>query len=191
MTLKKIDTGSLLTAEDMWEMPEVPGKQFELVRGELVEVPRATGKHGLLVRTICLLLHPFVVARDLGEVFMDGVSYIIGRDPDTVRVPDVSFISKARIPEGGIPDTYMPMVPDLTVEIVSSGDRAVKVYDKVHQYLDGGARLVWVLWPTHRSITVYSSAGAVRELGEGDELDGGDVLPGFRVRVAEIFKALG
>ena len=179
----------LLTAEQLWAMPEVPGKRFELVKGELVEVPPAGGLHALIVKVFLRLLDPFVLARNLGEVFADGLGYIIGRNPDIVRVPDVSFVSRARLPAGGIPEGFIPFAPDLAVEIVSPGDRAEEVYGKVREYLAAAARLVWVVWPRHRAVTVYTANGEVRELREGDELDGGAVLPGFRVRVAELFPA--
>ncbi len=83
-----------------------------------------------------------------------------------------------------------PYPPDLAVEVVSPGDRAEEVYGKVREYLDAGARLVWVVWPRHRAVTVYTLDGQVRERREGDALDGDDVLPGFRVRVAELFAAI-
>ncbi len=182
----------LLTAEQLWAMPEAPGKRYELVKGELVEVPGAGGLHGFIAGLIYRLIAAFDEQRDeqrLGYAFPDGVGYIIGRDPDVVRIPDVSFVSRARLPTGGIPEGFIPFAQDLAVEIVSPGDRAEDVYGKVREYLTAGARLVWVVWPRHRAVTVYTANGEVRELREGDELDGGAVLPGFRVRVAELFPA--
>lgn len=85
---------------------------------------------------------------------------------------------------------FVPFAPDLAVEIVSPNDRAYEIYDKVRQYLEGGTRLVWVVWPRHRSLTVFTSDGTVGELREGDKLDGGDMIPGFGVQVAEIFSAV-
>lgn len=177
----------LLTAEDVWEMPEVPGKQFELVDGELVEVPGVGALHGLIAALIYKLLDTFVLGRDLGLVFGDNTSYILRRGPDRVRIPDVSFISWDRVPEGGVPEGYWPVAPDLAVEIVSPGDRADDVHDKVREYLEAGTRLVWILWPKHRAVTVREPGGVIRELGPDDELDGGDVLPGFRAHVGELF----
>ncbi len=116
--------------------------------GELVEVPPAGALHGLIVRVFLRLLDPFVLARDLGEVFGDGVGYIIRRDPDVVRIPDASFVSRARIPAGGVPRGFWPFAPDLAVEIVSPGDSATELRAKVREYLDAGTRLVWVVWPT-------------------------------------------
>lgn len=178
----------LLTAEGLWEMPEVPGKRFELVEGELVELPGAGALHNLIAALIYRLLHAHCEGGGLGFVFTDGIGYILGRRPDRVRVPDVSFVSQGRVPESGLPEGFWPSAPDLAVEVVSPSDRADEVRRRVRDYLEAGTRLVWLVWPRQRSVTVYAADGAVRELGEGDELDGGAVLPGFRVRVAELFE---
>ena len=179
----------LMTAEELWELPEKPGVRYELVEGELVEVPGAGGVHAQLVMNLLLLLHPFVSGPDLGRVFSDGLAYILGRSPDRVRVPDVSFVSRERIPAGGVPVSFWPGAPDLAVEIVSPGDRAQDVHAKVREYLESGVRLVWVLWPNTRSLSVHEPGGVARELDPDAELDGGAVLPGFRGRVAELFEA--
>lgn len=167
-------------------MPEIPGKRFELVRGELVEAPGAGYPHAQLVIALVMVLRPFVVERDLGKVFADGLGYIIACGPDVVRVPDVSFIAKDHLPDEGF-EGYVPFAPDLAVEIVSPGDRAEEVYGKVREYLAAGTRLVWVFWPKHRAVSVHTREGDTRELEANDEIAGGDVIPGFRVCVAELF----
>ncbi|HEX5501656.1 MAG TPA: Uma2 family endonuclease [Thermomicrobiales bacterium] len=178
----------LMTAEELWELPERPGVRYELVKGALVEVPGAGGVHAQLIVNLLLLLHPFVTGRGLGRVFGDGLAYIIKRGPDVVRIPDASFVSEARLPAGGIPAGFWPGAPDLAVEVVSPNDRAEDLHDKARDYLEAGARLVWVLWPHRRAVSVHEPGGAIRELGPDDELGGGDVLPGFRVRVADLFE---
>jgi Uma2 family endonuclease len=178
----------LMTAEQLWEMPEAPGRRYELVKGELVEVPGAGGLHGAIALLIGSLLSAFVRPRRLGIVGGDGTGYILARDPDELRIPDVSFVSRARIPEGGVPRGCWPLAPDLAVEIVPPGNAATEIRRKVREYLDAGTRLVWVVWPDDRAVTVHAADGAARDLGAEDELDGGDVLPGFRVRVAELFE---
>ena len=178
---------TLMTAEDLWAMPEVPGKRFELVRGELVEVPGAGGVHGMIVGLIYRLLWAVAHERRLGHVAPDGVSYVVSHDPDVVRVPDVSFVRRERIPADGIPVGYWPFAPDLAIEVVSPNDRAETLRIKVREYLDGGARVVWIAWPDTRSVDVHPVDGPVVELGPDDELDGGDVVPGFRVRVGDLF----
>lgn len=185
----------LLSAEELWEMPELPGKRFELADGELVEMPGTGGLHNLIVGLVYELIRPFVLGRRLGQVFTDGTSYLLRRGPDRLRIPDVSFVSWDHLPEDGVPEGYIPVAPDLAVKVVSPNDRADDVHDKVDQrketlvreYLEAGARMVLVLWPKRRTVTVYEPGVAAHELGPDDDLDGGDVLPGFRVRVDELF----
>ena len=178
----------LVTAEELWEMPEVPGKVLELVDGEVVEVPGAGALHALIVELVLRLLGAHARERDLGLAFGDNTSYILRRNPDMVRIPDVSFVSWGRVREEGVPEGYWELAPDLAVEVVSPNDRAEDVYDKVSEYLGAGTRVVWLLWPRRRMVTVRGADGAIRELGPEGELDGGDVLPGFRVRVGELFE---
>jgi Uma2 family endonuclease len=177
----------LMTAEQFQEMPDDPGKRYELVNGEVVEVPFANHNHGRIVMALMRMLDTFVLDHDLGEVLGDGNGFIITRAPDSVRGPDISFIAQERVPEDAFPGV-IPFAPDLAVEIVSPSDRASEVHDKVYQYVGNGVRLVWVLWPTTRSVSVFTSGNPVTELGPDDELDGGDVLPGFHVRVGELFE---
>jgi Uma2 family endonuclease len=177
----------LLTAEEYVNLPDDPGTRYELVRGELVEVGFATAAHGWIVRMIFRLLDGFVEREGLGQVFRDGVGFIVARSPDTVRGPDVSFVAAERVLSVGIPTGNWPFAPDLAVEVVSPGDRRAKLREKIRDYLDGGSRLVWVVWPTTPSVSVHSPDGLVRTLDAEDELDGGDMIPGFRIRVAELF----
>ena len=113
----------------------------------------------------------------------------MARDPDTVRAPDVAFISKARFtppPE----EAFWPGAPDLAVEIVSPGDTIREIDEKVKAWMDAGARMVWVLNPAWRAATVYRSATEIKTLTEKDELSGEDVVPGFRHPLGELFAGL-
>lgn len=178
----------LMTAEDLWEMPEVPGKRFELVEGDIVEAPGAGMLHNLNVGLIYKLIDTYVQEQHLGLVFTDGTGYVLRRQPDVVRIPDVSFVSWERLPEGDVPEGYGTGSPDLAVEIVSPGDRAEEVHDNVLGYLDAGTQMVWVLWPKRQSVTVYESGRVGRELGPDDVLQGGEVLPNFQATVKELFE---
>lgn len=178
----------LITIDDLWEMPEKPGVRFELVDGKLIEVTGAGGIHTMIMVTLFRLLSEFSQRHQYGIVFPDGLGYILSPHPGRLRIPDVSFASRDRIPMDGIPEGFWPGPPDLAVEIVSPNDRAEDVHAKVGEYLESGARAVSVLWPRERSVTVSGTTGPVKELGPDDELDGGDVLPGFSVRVVEVFE---
>jgi Uma2 family endonuclease len=181
----------LLMAEQYAMLPEPLNTRHELVRGELVEVGFASVVHAVIVSVLYDALKPFVVARGLGVVFGDGVGCITTRNPDTVRGPDLSFVAADRVPSSGFPSGYWPFAPDLAVEVVSPNERMSEVQDRVREYLAAGSRLVWVLRPTRRTATAYSADGLVREFKIGDVLDGGDVVPGFRVAVAELFAVAG
>jgi Uma2 family endonuclease len=177
----------MMTIEDLWELPEKPGVRYELADGELVEVPGASFIHGLITGLILDLLRDFVRKTRMGLVVGDGVSYVLSNQPPRLRIPDASFVSRDKIPAGGVPEGFFPGAPDLAVEIVSPNDRAGEVHAKVGEYLAAGTRAVWVLWPSDRSVTVHYAGGQVEELGPNRDLDGGNVLPGFRVRVGDLF----
>ena len=177
-----------MTAEELWELPEKPGTRYELVDGELVELPGAGVLHTLIVGLVYKLIDAFATERDLGLAFPDGMGYVIRQNPDLLRIPDVSFVSWGRVPEEGVPEGFWYMAPDLAVEVVSPNDRADDVHEKVREYLQTGSKAVWVMWPKQRSVTTYTPDGVARELGPEEELDGGDALAGFRMRVGGLFE---
>lgn len=178
----------LMTVEDLWELQEVPGIRFELVNGELIEVPGATLTHGLIAAVLYRLMFAFASDHRLGIVVPDGVAFVLQRHPSIVRIPDVAFVSRERIPEDGSRDTYFPGAPDIAVEIVSANDRANEIEAKVEQYLRAGTRLVWIVWPETRSVTVNTPERVARRLQAHETLDGSDVLPGFAVPIERLFE---
>jgi Uma2 family endonuclease len=180
-------TKQAVTAEQFCEMPEVPGKRFELVRGELIEMPGAGVLHSVIAALIYRLIFAHAEERNLGMAFPDGLGYVLRHHPDIVRIPGASFVASGRIPEGDLPKGFWDLAPDLAVEVVSPNDMADDVHDKVHEYLEMGTRLVWVVWPKTHTVSVHTVDETSRELDSGDELDGGDVLPDLRVRVADLF----
>ena len=109
------------------------------------------------------------------------------RAPDTVRGPDVSFIRRERAPSGDALDKFTEGPPDLAVEVVSPSNAAGKIARKVGEYLASGAGLVWVAYPSKRLVIVHTPDGAKRMVREPESLDGGEVLPGFTLPVAEVF----
>lgn len=176
-----------VTVEELMEMAEVPGKSFELVDGEVVEMSPANARHGLIATRLAGMLDRFAQQQNLGLVTGDNVGYVLGRDPDHVRAPDVSFVAWDRAPDEDELNRYIEGAPTLAVEIVSPNDRAINVRAKVQAYLAAGTRQVWVLWPDQRSITVHDATVGVRELGPDATLDGGDILPGFSITVGDLF----
>ncbi|MCS6860884.1 MAG: Uma2 family endonuclease [Abditibacteriales bacterium] len=175
-------TQMLMTGEDLLRMPD-DGKQYELVKGELIERSPPGGEHGQRATRVGRLLDEFVEERDLGRVAMESGFYL-ARDPDTVRAPDVLFISREKLD----PDVEVygyEVIPDLVVEVVSPSDTFNEVMDKVEEYLVAGVRLVWVVNVKRRSVIVYPGG---QTLTEEDMLTGGSVLPGFAVPVSRLFR---
>lgn len=144
----------LVTAEDVWEMPEKPGVRYELVAGELREVPGASLLHAVLAKHIARLMDSVAEAHDLGVAVGDGAAFLLRRHPDLLRIPDAAFVSWDRLPDRKLPSTFVHLVPDIAVEIVSPNDRADEIDEKVHQFLVAGTRLVWAFWPRRRGVTV-------------------------------------
>jgi Uma2 family endonuclease len=173
-----------LTAEQLIRLPD-DGLRCELVRGRLIREPPAGGEHGWLGINIAVFLRDFVRDDELGFVFGADTGFILFRQPDTVRAPDAAFVAAERLPHGP-PRGYVPLAPDLAVEIVSPSDRMSDVTRKVMDYLDAGTRLVWVIDPATRTAAVHRSRSDVLMLRDDDTLEGGEVLPGFRLALADL-----
>jgi Uma2 family endonuclease len=177
----------LMTAEDLEAMGPEAEKRFELIDGALVEVEGVGGRHGGINTDLASNLNNHVRPRKLGRVLSADTRFVIKRDPDLVQMPDVSFIRAERIPSQGLWEGIVPIPPDLAAEIASPGDTGAEVRRKAQRYLDAGVRLVWIIWPRQRAVSVLRPGQPEMWLTEDGELDGGDVIPGFRLPVASIF----
>lgn len=175
-----------LTVEELSELPD-DGLRHELVEGELVSVAPAGFEHGDLAMELAFHVKAFVRARSLGAVLAAETGFVLRRKPDTVRAPDVAFVRAERVPPRDQRRRFAVLAPDLVAEVVSPTDRAGEVNGKVAQWLDAGVRLVWVVDPENRVVVAHEPGGVAHLLREGDELGGGDVLPGFRLPLAELF----
>lgn len=182
-------TPKLITAEEFILMPaSADGSRQELVRGEIVMLPPPGFRHGKVQSKVDFVLQLFVRTHLLGTVTIES-GLITEREPDTVRGPDVAFWSKERMPlDQPAPVGYPDVAADLCVEVLSPSNRAGEVREKVAEYLGRGVRLVWVVDPEARTVTVYRSPDEGRILHASATLTGEDVLPGFSCRVAEIFE---
>jgi Uma2 family endonuclease len=176
----------LLTAEDLWQLPD-DGQKYELVAGECVRMPPSGFLHGTIAMDFGSLIQEHVKKYDLGVVCAAETGFKLRQNPDTVRAPDVAFVSKARILAQGKPEKFWEGAPDLAVEVVSPNDRFDDVVEKVQEYLAVGARLVWVALPRSKSVMVYHPNGEIKIFHEGEELQGEDVLPGFVCLVQKVF----
>ena len=178
-------TTNLMTAEELLDMPD-DGYRYELVRGELRKMAPPGLYHGVNGSRIVETLLPHVRQNGLGEVPIPSPGFILSRDPDHVREPDVSFIRQERMDEVDYTRRYFPGAPDLAVEVISPNDRYADVDEKVADWLDTGVRMVIVVNERNHTVKVYTPAG-MATLSESDMLDGMDVVPGWRMPVADIF----
>lgn len=175
----------LKTAEDLSNLPD-DSYRHELVAGVIVAEPLPRHRHDRTRRRLERLLEDFVEPRGLGEVFGEA-GYVLARDPDTVRGPDLSFISRERLT--GFDDArFFPGAPDLAVEILSPSNRPGEMHAKVADYLAAGARLVWVVDVERATVTTYTALLTPRRIESPATLDGGDVLPGLAIPLELIFE---
>ncbi len=125
---------TLVTADELFHMPD-DGYRYELVEGELRRMVLAGGEHGVIVAKLTTPLAQYVAAHNLGVVLGAETGFTIASDPDTVRVPDIGFVRRERIPASGIPQGYWPGAPDLAVEVISPNDSYSDVEDKIMDWL--------------------------------------------------------
>ncbi|MEM7806861.1 MAG: Uma2 family endonuclease [Planctomycetota bacterium] len=175
-----------ITAEEFEVVPEPEGcGKRELVEGKIVEMPPPGFDHGSRQSRVLRRLSDFVDQHDLGEVVVE-VGFILARDPDVVRLPDVAFVPKNRVPSGEDRARNFAGAPTLAVEVVSPSDRSDDVESKVDEYLAAGTKVVWIVNSRRQTVTVYRRGVAPLTLGMADTLDSGDVLPGFSCKVSDI-----
>lgn len=179
-------TTQLITAEELLTLPRGRQRQ-ELIEGELRQMSPAGHNHGKIAARLTGALIQHIEASDLGEVYAAETGFKLKSEPDTVRAPDTAFVRRERAEEVGDTQGYFPGAPDLAVEVVSPGDRIGEVEEKVEEWLEAGASLVWIVSPKLRTVTVYRSLTDVVTLTEKDALDGGQVVPGFHYPVAKLF----
>lgn len=175
-----------LTADEFLRLPG-DGARRELVLGQVREMPPAGGRHGRIGARILSRLEAHVFANGLGEVFNSDTGFRLASDPDTVRVPDVSFVSRSRADRVGDVEGVWPGAPDLAVEVISPTDVYGEVDEKVSEYFAAGCRMVIVVNPRRRSAIVYRSTGDTVLVREGDALEGGDVVPGWTLPLRDVF----
>ena len=178
-----------MTAEEFAEWvqrPENADRWFELVRGEVIELPPPMKIHGRVCMRVGFLLEGYVCQRGFGYVTGNDSGVILERDPDTVRGPDVALYEDARNFEELHPK-YGEVPPRLAVEVMSPSDRIGRVMDKVSDYLRNGVPLVWLVDPDMRNVTVCRPDRPPQVVKADQELVAEDVLPGFHCRVSDFF----
>ena len=162
-----------------------PEKEYEIVNGQPEEKEMAGARHSRIGVRLIRRLAAFVEYNELGEVYGPDATFRIGLNQ---RLPDVSFVSAARIPAEGDPEGAWEIAPDLAVEVVSPNDVWEKVHGKVLEYFAAGVQQVWLISPEYRNVFVFDSPTQTAILSEQDELVSSQLLPGFRCQVSELFK---
>ena len=180
----------LLTAEELFRLPEEDSRWCELVEGEIVRTPIPYFAHSIVAQQASSLLHDFVERAQAGKFIGVKVGYLTSRNPDTLLAPDGAFICKSRFTAIGVPEGYFPEAPAFVFEVVSPTDGVSEVARKICRWLEGGVELAWLIDPVARTVTVYQALDDIQVLTEKDSLTGGNVLPGFECRVADLFAGL-
>lgn len=175
-----------MTADELLRMPD-DGFRYELVKGELRRMSPAGDEHGDITMQLAASLLQHCKQNGLGKVYSADTGFRLESGPDTVRAPDIAFVRMERIKAARRIVGYRVGAPDLAVEVISPGNTKREMTEKVSAYFAAGARMVWLVNPKLKSVDVYRSLNDVTVFTENDILDGGDVVPGFQIAVAEIF----
>ena len=173
-----------MTAEQLFHAPDMG--RCELLRGELMMMSPSGAMHGRYVDILERWLGNYVAEHSLGMTFGAETGFIIARNPDTVRAPDVAFVAQSRIPNP-LPTGFFPGPPDLAVEVISPSDRTSEVSAKTRNWLTSGCKEVWVVDPEIKIITLHRADGTHLQLTSADILECPTLLPGFRKSLKNSF----
>ena len=188
MTTVKKASPKLVTAEELLEMDSRDIKG-ELIRGVFCERMSEGMEHGEITILLASGMINFVRPRRLGRVIGGDSGVFLEKGPDTVRDPDLAYISADKLPLDVRVKGYLEVIPDLVTEIISPSDRPAQIHDKTRMWLSYGVRIVWEVYPERREVWVHRLGHPYTVLGEDDTLDGDDVIPGFSIPVRDIFDA--
>jgi Uma2 family endonuclease len=176
-------TTAPLTLEEFAQLPD-DGVRHEISEGELITMPPPKSLHSLVVSKVFSAIQSLAKS-GFGEALAEA-GYVLSHDPLTVRQPDVSVLSTERI-QNTAPDDYFEGAPELAVEVVSPSDSAEDLEVKVEQYLQSGAKQVWILYPKTKRLHLFRPGNQLRVLDETQTLDAAELFPGFSVKVADLF----
>ncbi len=160
-------------------------EDYEIVDGEK-EVKMAGAKHGEIGAKVTIKLGIYLENNPLGKLYNGNTTFQIGANE---RMPDVSFVSAARIPAEGSPSSKWEIAPDLAIEVISPNDVWEKVSDKVREYFAAGVRQVWLVSQLQQQVMIYDSPTQIRVVTANDDLTSETLLPGFKCRVSDLFQS--
>lgn len=161
---------------------------YEVVNGQIRELPPMGAFEIRLAKLLLVPLDTYGINNDLGEAYGEML-FLLDAKAKLERRPDVAFVTYQRWPKGKrVPESAAwPIVPDLAAEVVSSSNTWNEILEKIADYFRTGVQLVWVVSPVTEQVYVYTAPDANRILNKNDALDGGDVVPGFTLPLAQLF----
>ncbi len=179
-------TATLLTAEDLLRLGS-EGIKGELIRGVLCETVPSGTEHGQIAMSLGGAMMAYVRSQRIGRVVGSDSGILLQHSPDTVREPDIYFVSAKKLPLETRVTGYLEVAPELVVEIISPHDTQRAVNDKTQMWLRNGVQMVVEVYPAERAVMVHRAGSAAVTLTGDEVLDGGDVLPGFCLPLSDIF----
>ena len=184
--MEALHTDRVFTDQDLEEISRDDAHRYELIRGRLFVGEPSNHVHGYVASKIGWRLASYVRPLNLGRVYAAETGFRLSKD--TVRAPDAAFVATGRltleVPRRG----YFPGPPDLAVEIVSPSETFSEVEGKAVDWLDAGVRMVIVVDPERETATIYRPSREAVMLRDDDVIDGGDVVPGWRLPLRELFE---
>lgn len=178
----------LISTEEFEHIARARDKRYDLVDGVVREMSPAAPPHGRYAWYVGFLLGLYVVPRGLGTIYAAETGFILRRDPDTVRAPDVAFIARERLPEDA--PGFGRVIPDFVVEVVSPDDTANDVQEKMNAWIAAGVKVAWVVFPALRLVAIHRDQGRVDYRSGDEEIDAEPTIPGFRCKFADLFPSL-
>ena len=183
----RVQTVALLTAEEFARLPE-DGRRTELVRGEVLEMNVPVPRHGEVCLNLGAALKSYLKTNSVGRVASNDAGILTERNPDSVRGPDLFFISNARLPGRHLPTEYLSMAPEIVFEVLSPTDRWADVFRKTGEYLAAGVEIVCVIDFDDESVHLYFDRKPEVVLRSGGLLEFPEHLPGFSLPLTELFE---
>ena len=185
MTAHNVAAAPSVTLEEYAALPMHP--RYELVKGVLVELMVVSEEHEYTGSLVVIRVGNHVLLNQLGRVYLSNRGYVTGPDsPATSRMPDVSFVSNARLAQPDLAGMLYDGAPDLAVEILSDSNTPAEIAQKIEEYLNAGGKAVWVIDIDARTLTVHAADAPSVTLSNADTVDGGDYLPGFACPVVDL-----
>lgn len=166
---------------------EADGWRCEIVGGTLSLLPLRSPAASRYASRLCVALGGWTEEQRLGET-LPASGFVLQEEPLTLRAPDLAFVRTERLPVGEDEAGFWHLAPDLAVEIISPSETAQSIEGKVQDYLTAGTRLVWLLFPALRVVVEHRPDGSARRYSDDQSLDGGDVVPGFTLPLAHLFR---